>query len=301
MEGAPMGRIRRGWHRTTTAAGLATITAIAGTIGLAASPAGAAGTVDQQQEQFRACFRTPTGFGQTFTAGRTGNLDQIDVLFVRDSGETSPYTVSIRTVSGGVPSDTVLASATVPAASVGYLIDVGGFALPLADPPQYVSVPIGPVAVNAGTQYAFAVSDGHPCTTGSLDPDAYAGGNVAFAFDGQSFVSAPPRDVAFRTYVSRFPTTLVANPSIVKLSGLKLYLTLSARLTSGGGGLAGRTVSFSAGNRPVCSAVTNGNGEAACGGLLPGTLASVLGLGYTATFDGDSLYAPSSAPGPLIG
>jgi hypothetical protein len=99
---------------------------------------------------------------------------------------------------------------------------------------------------------------------------------------------------------SPVPTALVANPSIVKLSGLKLYLTLSARLTANSVGLAGRTIAFSASNRLVCTAVTDGNGDASCGGLTPGTLQSVLGLGYTASFAGDAPYLPASAKGPLI-
>jgi hypothetical protein len=299
-----MGRVRRGWHRNT-AAGLATVTALACTIGLATSPVRAAGTVDQQQEVVSQVCQAEEPFGQTFTAGRTGNLDQIDVVFLKDPLRTSPFTVEIRTVGGGIPTETVLASTTVPAASVG-AADLtggpGGNATPVDDPARWVSVPIGPVAVAAGTQYAFVVLDeGLACRTGRLDDDLYPGGDWISSNFGGPFEAKPNADVAFRTYVSPFPTTLVANPSIVKLSGLKLYLTLSARLTSSGRGLAGRTVNFSAGNKAVCSAVTNANGDVACGGLIPGTLASVLGLGYTATFNGDAVYAPSSAAGPLVG
>jgi hypothetical protein len=298
-----MRAIRRGFQKTT-AAGLATITAMACTIGLATSPVGATGTVDQRQEVVTDLCHEGEPFGQTFTAGRTGNLDQIDLVFLKRPDRTSPFTVEVRTVGGGVPTATVLASATVPAASVGPADPSGwpGGPSPIDNPPRWVSVPIGPVAVAAGTQYAFVVLDeGIECPIGNIDDDFYPGGDWITSDFGGPFEARPGKDLSFRTYVSPFPTTLVANPSIVKLSGLKLYLTLSARLMSSGSGVAGRTVSFSAGNKAVCSALTNANGDAACGGLIPGTLASVLGLGYTATFVGDSTYAASSAAGPLIG
>src|SRR4051794_15531655 len=75
-----------------------------------------AGTLDQQQ--------TISNFGglqvsshnskaQTFTAGLTGQLDQVDLALSLMSVST-PMTVQIRDGSATAPGDTVLASASVP-------------------------------------------------------------------------------------------------------------------------------------------------------------------------------------------
>jgi hypothetical protein len=83
---------------------------------------------------------------QSFTAGLTGDLDQVDLLLWKDATTTAPLKVEIRTLSGGVPSTTVLASAFVPATSV-----------PTGRPAQaFVSVPLSPPAPSvAGTQYVI--------------------------------------------------------------------------------------------------------------------------------------------------
>lgn len=97
------------------------------------------------------------------------------------------------------------------------------------------------------------------------------------------------------------PTKLVANPSIARiLPDLQIDLTLSAVLTSGNSPVVGEPITFSAAGGAVCTAFTNRNGEASCGGILPGVLRSVLGLGYQATFHGDGGLAPAVAGGPLL-
>jgi hypothetical protein len=85
------------------------------------------------------------------------------------------------------------------------------------------------------------------------------------------------------------------------LPNLRVYLTLSARLTTAAGApLAGEKVAFSAAGGPVSAATTDKNGTAGCSGLLMGVLRSVLGLGYRASFAGDGVLQPSSAKGPLL-
>ena len=64
--------------------------------------------------------------------------------------------------------------------------------------------------------------------------------------------------------------------------------------------LPGKTVVLSVRGAPVCSATTDGLGNASCGGLIPGALRSVLGLGYDATFAGTTYARPSSAHGALL-
>src|SRR5205807_2032447 len=75
--------------------------------------------------------------------------------------------------------------------------------------------------------------------------------------------------------VGRAPTTLAGNPSIARLDRLqpRVYLTLSARLrTDVGQPVPDQVVAFSAGGRYVCAAVTDPEGLATCGGVVPGEL-----------------------------
>jgi hypothetical protein len=95
-------------------------------------------------------------------------------------------------------------------------------------------------------------------------------------------------------------TTLSASPALLQLDGLKLYLlTLNATLTDAAGPVAGQMVVFTAGSTTICSAMTAANGTATCSGLAS-ILSIALGAGYTATYAGSSVYAPSNARGSLI-
>jgi hypothetical protein len=105
-------------------------------------------------------------------------------------------------------------------------------------------------------------------------------------------------------------TAIVANPVLLQLSGLRIFLKPSATLLrlNPTAPLAGRVLGFYAGNTLICKATTNAAGYAECAGLVP-LLQATLGLGYTARFDGELAdpgvpgvytFAPSSAQGPLI-
>ena len=98
-------------------------------------------------------------------------------------------------------------------------------------------------------------------------------------------------------------TTLVANPAIAwVMPGLTVYFPqLSATLTlaSTGAPVAGAEIVFSVGMQVVCTAITDANGYAACGGVAEGA-AAVLNLGYTASFAGDAQRLPTSDNGPLL-
>ena len=129
-------------------------------VGLGALPAAAQGALvlDQSQEDVTIGFivgdQDPTDdfprftIAQTFTAGLSGplgkvelNLNRINLVEVPEL----PITVEIRTVSGLDPSDTVLATATIPAS-----------AIPIAQAPAWVPATFdAPAAVVAGTQYAI--------------------------------------------------------------------------------------------------------------------------------------------------
>lgn len=142
--------IRRGTLAAVIAAGLA----------LVSPTVAAAGTLDQSQTNFDSALSIgddggaggPRVAAQTFTAGLSGNLDQVDLHLRRASppmGEScsggSGVTVEVRTVSGGVPSSTILANASVPASSIPTgTFNFVSFALPF------------PPAVTAGTQHGLS-------------------------------------------------------------------------------------------------------------------------------------------------
>ena len=69
-----------------------------------AAPVLAAGTLDQSQTGgvLPVLFGNTLWLGQTFTAGLTGNLDQVDVRIAR-VGNSGPLTVEIRNAAGNLP------------------------------------------------------------------------------------------------------------------------------------------------------------------------------------------------------
>jgi hypothetical protein len=160
-----------------------------------------AGILDQQQ--------TLSNFGglevdsndskaQTFTAGLTGQLDQID-LALSGMSVTTPLAVQIRDGSATGPGETVLASASVPTSAV---TSTESF-VPITFP--------APASVTAGTQYSIVAlndSSGWFWYAGQAAPDsAYVGGRLYGSPNG------PPgtgpwvegntmADFEFKTYVA---------------------------------------------------------------------------------------------------
>jgi hypothetical protein len=174
--------------------------------------AGGLGTLDQAQEsgpdvEF---VNLDTAWAQVFTAGLTGQLDQIDLLLAdAGGGPGTDLTVEIWTVTSGAPASPVPgATATVLHADV-------------PDGPQtatWVSIPFN-VPSMAGTQYAIAVSSpgSGECETSCWfwfadDTGPYAGGLSYVSIDGgATFPTAQARDQAFRTFVALPPTPVASN------------------------------------------------------------------------------------------
>jgi hypothetical protein len=176
------------------------------------APAGAvAGTLDQSQTTFGTQFQFggPRQGAQTFTAGLSGNLDQVDVHVRRNAapaGQTcnhgSGITVEIRTVTGGVPSNTTLATASVPVASVPTTL--GWVSLTFA----------AHAAVTAGTQYALVLSALDASCTGGFSPYTWGGANgnpyaggAWYLKEGasSSWLILGDADGMFKTYVAPPP------------------------------------------------------------------------------------------------
>jgi hypothetical protein len=171
--------------------------------GMALAPAtAAAGTLDQFQTNHSGggfFVDSNQSLTQTFTAGFTGGLDQVDMYLEKSGSPTEPITVQIRdadVLGAGivVPGSAVLSSTTLPASSVS-----NGFN----------SVPVPVVPVEAGTAYAivaFTAQPPPPADTYAWDiastPDPYPQG------EGRKSLASPPttwiftaEDFAFRTYV----------------------------------------------------------------------------------------------------
>jgi hypothetical protein len=182
---------------------------------LAVVPSAGAGVLDQSQPGIRTDAVTLAGDfnhrAQTFTNGRAGALDQVDLAVGRTfSSVTASLLVEIRPVSSGVPSGPALASASLPAATV----PVAFF------PSAFLSVPLAPpVPVTAGVQYAIVVSSpscGAPaeiCYGWAAGPvgDPYpAGSGLLSANRGATWTPLSvfgSTDLPFKTYVLQAPTS----------------------------------------------------------------------------------------------
>jgi hypothetical protein len=116
--------------------------------GASSGVAQAAGTLDQSSTTVQNANGVIIGneYAQIVTAGISGTLSSVDISALRVAGTAQDLTVSIRAVSGGQPSGSDLATASVPASSVG----VGN---------AWISfVFASPIAVSVGQQFAIVVT-----------------------------------------------------------------------------------------------------------------------------------------------
>lgn len=184
--------------------------AATGVLGPFAGSVSATSTVDQAQE-ITDSGGSAFGYGhtavaQTFTAGKTGDLTQLD-LMVQDegyllSGASVPLLVQIVTVSDGAPGPTVLAATQVPRSTVTPVPWLGWLTVTFPEPAE----------VTSGSQYAIVLS-----ADGALVNESYAWlhkfGDPYPA--GSAWVTNPssgawmqsPVDMVFRTYVGTAPTS----------------------------------------------------------------------------------------------
>jgi hypothetical protein len=130
---------------------------------------------------------------QTFTAGRTGNLDGV-AFFVTRSGSSGSVTVEIQTTSGGLPTGKVLGSSTLHESSIPMVRESSAF---LYSPP---------VPVVTGTQYAFVVSAPNIASGATVRvygnvPGGYDRGDAYFSSAGSSGPLAN-NDLTFVTLVT---------------------------------------------------------------------------------------------------
>jgi hypothetical protein len=175
-----------------------------------------AGTLDQQQPTTGGggyAISSPSTVGQTFTAGVTGGLDQVDLaLGVFVNSPSSPLTVEIRDVSGTFPGFAVLASRSV--------------SLGLSNTFQFVPINFPtPAPVTAGTQYSivahsFTLSSA-PYSWDYTSPSTYAPGGAATQVGPGAWTASPNDDMAFKTYVTLPSPPVTPTPTGQQAAALK--------------------------------------------------------------------------------
>ncbi|QIK65685.1 hypothetical protein G7072_04415 [Nocardioides sp. HDW12B] len=186
----------------TSAAALAVTLPVA----VAGPAAWAASTADQTQARQVYNYEVSeiASRAQTFTAGRTGALDRVDVS-LRQVGHTlddTSLTVEVRTLSDGLPSDDVLADTTVALADIP---DLTEFANVVTDIELDVPAP-----VEQGTSYALVLSsdaEREKSVAWGMDRDTpYTDGAALTEMIGPLWepgwnVNDPADDMTFTTYV----------------------------------------------------------------------------------------------------
>jgi hypothetical protein len=144
-------------------------------------------SLDQSQTTISGAGFTSSYIGQTFTAGSTGQLNQVDLYLVG----TGTSTVQIRAVVGGVIQSTILGSASVTTSTANW---------------YQVNFSTG-ISLTSGTQYAIVFVNGasvgwYVCSNGGNDCSGnYTSGNAFTSTNGTTW-SATLKDLVFKTYIS---------------------------------------------------------------------------------------------------
>jgi integrase len=143
--------------------------------------------------------------GQTFIAGKTGPLNQVDFSMFCSACTANPdLIVSIRATSAGLPTGGDLVSTTIAGDNSG-------------NNPTFVATFSSPITVTSGTQYALVVRPNG--STGGAgyqwirsSPSTYAGGSkVTSTNGGTSWVADTARDMNFHTYVGYAPSATLTS------------------------------------------------------------------------------------------
>lgn len=160
-----------------------------------------AGTLDQQQtSNSSGAYNIFSGSAnaQTFTAGITGALDQVDLHLFQNGAVNAQLSVQIRDAPGGLVGDTVLASSGIGpgiGASPGAFMPIVFTApAPIVAGVRYAIVVY--TTTGGGSSYSWGHSNSGPYASGQ----AFQGGGT-HPPTGGSFSVIAGTDFAFRTYV----------------------------------------------------------------------------------------------------
>ena len=176
---------------------LSTILLVA--ISASAVPALASGSLDQEYDSGFGLITAVNGSNQKaqlFTSGVSGTLDQVELAVSNYGTSSAVLTMTLQTVSGGVPSGTALATASVPRGSTQNNGSWVSFVL------------TSPIDVAAGTEYAIVLStaeananNGYGWATNSTN--SYTrGAEFSSSNAGTSWSTVTGYDLGFRTYVT---------------------------------------------------------------------------------------------------
>jgi uncharacterized repeat protein (TIGR01451 family) len=164
--------------------------------------------IDQNQASATTINTTVTSTtwaGQTFTAGKTGNLTKISVGLGLTSGSTGTVTVEIHNASSNLPGSTVLSSVAT----------LGPVTNPSGSVTVYTATFSTPAAVTSGTQYSIVIKGATGSVyvvTGSSNP--YAGGRYITTTTSGGAWTVTTADMTFTTYVTT-PVTYLASGNFV--------------------------------------------------------------------------------------
>jgi hypothetical protein len=171
------------------------------------------GVLDQSDTTVTAIANSSSNLAQTFTAGKTGLLTNVQLYMASSSGSLN---VTVETTSSGLPSGVGVANSNpaTPTTTAGWV----DFSFP------------APPAVTSGVMYAIVFNlsslGGVPSADGTT-ADTYPGGQ-ALVYSGSSWVSVNVNfsDFAFKTYVDPQTTTLQWDKTQV-VGGVTTSLTLA--------------------------------------------------------------------------
>jgi hypothetical protein len=189
----------------TTVASLSLFVLLLGLALLAPGSASAASEVDQQQTAGGTLFNVAAEVGavaraQTFTAGRGGELDHVELFLGRTEGVTEPLEVDVTAALPPPPHEpggSTLATASIPAASI-------------PTEPGWVSIAFTGAKVKAGEQYALVVTSNQfplfgKYFWGGSKGRPYLPGTAWVAPDDGTWedVESGTVSMTFKTYVTR--------------------------------------------------------------------------------------------------
>jgi hypothetical protein len=154
-------------------------------------------------------FDNNQSMAQTFTPSLGGQLVQVDVMAAAQGG--LPALLSIQTVAGGAPGDTVLGSAIIPSWASGSW--------------NSVDLTSESIWLTAGQPYAIVLAggtDGWNGIAANWGPDAYPGGDAwHWCTDAESW-SYYDCDTVFQTWVDT--VNAIPAPGSILLVSLGLGL-----------------------------------------------------------------------------
>ncbi len=263
-----------------------------------AAPA-TAGTLDQQQTSENTNIALLSGQtpAQTFTAGISGVLDQVDLSLEQVGTPPASVTVEIRNTDNAGNPRTVLATASLPTSAIPTF-------------PAFVPVTFAsPALVAAGTQYAIvAYSPGtvtnYVAWSDQNSGNVYSGGGTFLSTEGpppgSTWMAQAGSDQTFKTYVGLAPPSAAppsaappsATPPSVKPTATCKGQQATLVGTAGNDAITGtaRTDVIAAlgGNDKVFGLAGN---DAICGGLGKDTLRGGAGNDFLSGQKGnDKLY-----------